>query len=332
MKTSHLTFAVFLAGALGIGVRYWTSDSLEKSEATRTDAIDRSSDNLDATGNTLLNSLGEKPRLGSQGANSKESSVYTQSATRPHPALKKMPGDQPSLDGSENTSDWRVDPNTDSGDFSGQATGSQKAMDSGSAAFSDDHMQYQQGSNSKVMQQTGGHPPAGFSHAAPDSHEIARLHQESLQSDRPQFEASVDGLPSQTNIRAPRESWQDSTQKMKLRSPDSSELGRLDAIEFQKPTLEAFPDAATPKNPVLSAKEKMKREQKELMKIKKQIGMPQNEKAIKKDLYDPWANEYIQVLEAEKKQVEKIAREALQARIAEEKAKKAALKGAQEKR
>jgi hypothetical protein len=112
-----------------------------------------------------------------------------------------------------------------------------------------------------------------------------------------------------------------SMERVKIHFPSSQEMSGLESIR-SRPQIEegALQKAVPAREP--SAADRAAKEQKELAKIKRDIGLPSPKAKLDGALYDPWANEYDSIVRSEEAKANKLAQEALKARQAEQRARR----------
>jgi hypothetical protein len=104
----------------------------------------------------------------------------------------------------------------------------------------------------------------------------------------------------------------------KIHLPDQAEINLLRDFEIKgeaRDNIGSAKPALVPQD--LSPQEKKTRKQRELARIKREMGMPAPEHHLTSDLYDPWATEYNSLVRKEKDRAEQLAEDALRARQAE---------------
>jgi hypothetical protein len=112
-----------------------------------------------------------------------------------------------------------------------------------------------------------------------------------------------------------------SMERVKIHFPSSQEMSGLDSIRSRPQIDEGALQKAVPAREP-SAADRAAKEQKELAKIKRDIGLPSPKAKLDGALYDPWANEYDSIVRSEEAKANKLAQEALKARQAEQRARR----------
>jgi hypothetical protein len=115
-----------------------------------------------------------------------------------------------------------------------------------------------------------------------------------------------------------------SMERVKIQFPSSQEMIGLEGLRPKPPVDEGALQKAVPvREP--SAADRAAKEQKELAKIKRDIGLPAPKAKLDGALYDPWAREYDSVVRSEEAKANKLAQEALKARQDEQRARRKSL-------
>lgn len=112
-----------------------------------------------------------------------------------------------------------------------------------------------------------------------------------------------------------------SMEKFKIHFPSNREMSGLDQFRVTPRVDERALQHIAPRREPLAA-ERTAKEQKELAKVKQDLGMPAPKAKLDAALYDPWEHEYDSVVRSEEAKANKLAQDALKARQAEQRARK----------